>query len=340
MFELMLSDRTGHKTQVYINAEGEIEICMHHFDGATTKCEFDPINKRATKEVDMGRKSECNFTKLQSGKYADLIHRDWTEEELDGRKSFGGHYTFIISEDAEEWKHIPITQEVGSYYTFNNRILQLEDGRIIVPICYEPFEFVEEGTEKGGWVGTFYSDDEGETWKRSEWVKGNNCHNHMAEPICVDLNDGKLKMFSRTADGYMFECESLDRGESWGEEKATSLRMPCSPFVIRRDPYSGCIFVLWNNSFPGPTYQYTRSPFCMAISRDETKTWEFVCEIENDPFCIYGYPSILFMEKDILLSYDIVQGSRFFDKTCMYPKLKIYERGELTVRKEYREPLF
>ena len=340
MFEIMLSGKTGSRTQVYINTEDEIEICLHHVGGETTKRVYNPINKTLSDEVPLGRKSECNFTKLSSGKYADLIHRKWTEEELKGRKCSGQHYSFAISDDAVVWRQIPITTEVGSYFTFNERILELDSGRIVVPFCYETFQFAEAGTEEGGWVGSFYSDDEGETWQRSDWVKGNNCHNHMAEPMCVDLGGGRLKMFSRTADGYMFECESSDCGESWGEERATSLRMPCSPFVIKRDPYSGYIFVLWNNSFPGPSYQYTRSPFCMAISRDETETWEFVCEVENDPFCIYGYPSILFTKEEIFITYDIVIGSRAYDISRMYLKMKTYMRSELTVRKEHYVPLF
>jgi hypothetical protein len=41
----------------------------------------------------------------------------------------------------------------------------------------------------------------------------------------------------------------------------------------------------------------------MAVSKDETMTWEYMQTIENDPAGSFCYPAVHFIGKNILLTY-------------------------------------
>jgi hypothetical protein len=155
------------------------------------------------------------------------------------------------------------------------------------------------------------SDDDGLSWKAggsvpvvSEWGSQN-----FNEPGIVELSDGRLWMYGRTAMGFHAQAWSADRGRSWSKPEPMALRGPCSPLTgemipetdyTRKMGWAGDIlFTFPNHDFERYPrgYRYTaRTPLDAAVSRDGARTWTHVRTIEEDPTVQYGYTSMTFLE--------------------------------------------
>ena len=72
---------------------------------------------------------------------------------------------------------------------------------------------------------------------------------------------------------------------------------------------------------------------------DDCETWEFICDIENDPMSSYGYPSIHFTPDSILVSYCETIGFRKFNRDEQRCMIAGFDRRELTIKKIVHEPL-
>jgi len=279
--------------------------------------------------------------RLQSGRLCMSVYNPQWPAVKEAKLGGASTMDMLFSDDeGKTWgDRVRVTSRQDAYYLHNDRTMQLSTGRILVPLAMVPREKFGVAIETSDVAGCYYSDDNGKTWKESNWVAANDPSDHLAEPICVELPNGDVKMFARSTTGYIREMVSKDGGATWGPEKATTLRLPCSPFSIRRDPYSGYYFALHNNSFPGPRYQYTRCPLTLSVSRDGTETWEFVCEVENDPNSSYGYPCFFFSEEAITFTYYERKNGRGYKYDEHRQKLRRYERSELTVRVTHKNPL-
>ncbi len=249
----------------------------------------------------------------------------------------GTVFSLALSEDegatyAERW---PLNQEVGCYYVMNDRLLRMKSGRILLAICQHPADRFEAGIEHEGMVTAAYSDDEGRSWKFGQWLDGN-----YQEPMIIEKDDGSLMMFMRSHRGYLSISRSQDGGEHWSEPALSMLAMPCAPFCVKKDPYSGYVFLVWDHSFPAAQIQYPRSPLHMAVSRDDGETFSLVEALESDPDRHYGYPSIYFDRDEIFVNYYENDKGRTFNSDHHRIKLKIFRRDELTVEQILRTPLF
>lgn len=220
-----------------------------------------------------------------------------------------------------------VNSEEKCYYLMNDRIRRTHTGRILIPVCHIPDEYTDEKYfEKCGYAGCFYSDDEGETWSVSDWVRGESV-DQLAEPMIAQGSDGVIHMYMRTGYGYLYYSKSCDNAETWEDEKPSMLRSPCAPFCINYDKYSNKFFAVWDNSFPAPQHQNPRSPICLAVS-DDCVNWKLVCELDNNPMQSYGYPMMHFDENEILITY-YENNSRDFNAAAHKLKMKLFSREEL-----------
>lgn len=262
-----------------------------------------------------------------------------TENILTNKLGAANFYASFSADEGRTWAgKVAISDDNRRLYLMNDRIVRLSTGRIAIPFAMHPNELLDRKLETTGWAATFYSDDEGQSWKEGRWLKPT-IADQMCEPVVFECKDGSLRMIARTGKGYLYQSESHDGGETWSRERPTTLKSPCAPFFVRKDPYTGWVFVAWDNSFPGPQHQYPRCPLSLGVSRDDGNTWEFVCDIENDPMSSYGYPSIFFTKDTILVSYYEQSGVRGFNSCAQRSKMTVYERRSLTVEKVLREPL-
>lgn len=195
----------------------------------------------------------------------------------------------------------------------NDRLVQLSGGRIIVPVACIMLAATPKGIGyKPVLSSLIYSDDNGESWFEScEYVyPPANSRSGTQEPGVIELADGRLIMWMRTDLLCQYHSYSNDQGDTWTPALPWK-PFPCTvtPLSIKRDPADNKLVAVWSDGDPRwgvkiiPEDSWDRTPFAMAISRDEGKTWGEKILIEDDPRRGYCYTAIHFTEKAILLAY-------------------------------------
>ena len=205
---------------------------------------------------------------------------------------------------------IRVTLLDGYHVVNNDRVVQLSTGRLIVPaVLHTGFDESGKKVKKSvpqGIPFVYYSDDNGRTWKKDNTPITPTSQRKLTlqENGVVELKDGRLWMFMRTAHDSQYGCYSSDGGMNWSQPQPTSLASPVSPATIERIPWSGDLLSVWNDhSGAHPFPAGRRTPLCMAISRDEGQTWSKSWVIEGDPDGWYCYTSMSFLKDRLILSY-------------------------------------
>jgi sialidase-1 len=226
-------------------------------------------------------------------------------------------YVRRSSDEGKTWSErimaaAPVSDNEKYFVVNNERLVQLSSGRILVPAAIHP-----KGTEPGR-VTVFYSDDNGDTWKRSRSILDTpdpeDLWDGLQEPGVIELKDGKVLMWMRTVLGSQLYSYSADKGETWTEPVPSFLLSPCSPASIKRIPSTGDLLVIYNefslkylhirkDPANNPTWIGDRTPLVAALSKNEGKTWQNRLMIEDDPEGRFCYTSVLFEENNVILSY-------------------------------------
>jgi len=179
-----------------------------------------------------------------------------------------------------------------------NTMIQLSFGRLIQPIGAS----VTLGA--GGYAGhvmagCYISNDDGYSWMEpTSWVdlpmRG------IMEPHVVELEDGRLLMYTRTQLGAIFQSESKDGGLNWSKPQTTGVRAPESCPCLTKIPKTGDLLLVWNHSMYDPGFDHygKRTPLTVAISRDKGRNWENFKNIESDPNWEFTNPSCNFTSQD------------------------------------------
>lgn len=220
----------------------------------------------------------------------------------------------ISTDEGRTWGEptLCITDEVGYYVLNNDRVVQLKSGRLVVPVALHhrpgaPKPRVLNGHLVGE-IMCYVSDDVGKTWRRSVSVLSaiDNQGNQLItqEPGVVELTDGRLLMFVRSNAGSQLLSFSEDGGLNWSELKPSNIISPVSPASIERIPQTGDLLLVWNNHDQVDNrYKGKRTPFHVAVSRDDGKTWSNVKTLADDPEGWYCYTAITFLGDDVLLGH-------------------------------------
>ena len=204
----------------------------------------------------------------------------------------------ISTDEAKSWSEPIRCMDADGYHVVNNdRFVQLPNGRIIFPTALH-----EKPNWANGQIMCYYSDDNGKTWVKSQQV-ANPENIVLQEPGIVELKDNKLMMFCRTGSGVQYFSFSDDQGISWTPIKPGNIRSPLSPASIERIPSTGDLLLVWNNNFKTGRDGGKRTPFNLAISKDEGETWQKIKTIESDPAGWYCYTAIEFTDKHVLLGH-------------------------------------
>ena len=237
-----------------------------------------------------------SLLRLQSGKIALFYLRKNSEADCIP-------YMRISTDEARTWSEpVRCIDKVGYYVMNNDRVIQLPDGRLLLPVSLHNTPESNHFTGFGR-VFTFYSDDQGRTWHQSQEV-ANPDNIVLQEPGLIALKDGRLMLFCRTTSGVQYFSFSKDRGESWSPVEPGNIKSPCSPASIERIPATGDLLLVWNNNYePEEGGGGRRTPFNLAISKDEGKSWEKIKTIECDPMGWYCYTAIEFVGEHVLLGH-------------------------------------
>lgn len=206
-------------------------------------------------------------------------------------------------DEAQTWSDAIRCIPEDAYFVLNNdRVVQLDSGRLIVPVARHN----EPGGEwHGGIAMTWYSDDLGETWHKSnEIMPPESLNSGLQEPGVIALEDGRLMMLCRTSGGCHYRSYSPDDGETWSDAEPTDLISPLAPASFERIPQTGDILLVWNDhSHVDEAHAGKRTPLKVAISRDDGDTWEHVKTIDDDPSGWYCYTAIHFVADRVLLGH-------------------------------------
>ncbi len=222
----------------------------------------------------------------------------------------------VSTDEAQTWSEPRVCigdDEVGLYILNNDRVVQLKSGRLMLPLARH--DDMTKPNQFNDYPRTlcYLSDDSGQTWRRSKTVldgipaSGNRVA--LQEPGVVELKDGRLMMFCRTHTGYIYRSFSSDGGDTWSAAaRYPGLFAPISAAAIERIPKTDDLMMVWNDHTGIATtatspYKGKRTPYNVAISRDEGETWENIKTLENDPNGWYCYTAIEFVGNDVLLAH-------------------------------------
>jgi len=210
----------------------------------------------------------------------------------------------ISKEEGRNWSDAVSCVVEGGYYVMNNhRAVLLKSGRLLLPLARHA-----KGGAKRTPRATFlcsYSDNGGRTWKHSAELEGPAAsHSGLQEPAVIELKDGSLMMLARTDQGSQFRSYSRDGGVTWSPAEASNIISPLSPASIARIPSTGDLLLVWNDhENVDEAHRAKRTPFCVAISKDEGKTWEKKKTLDDDPDGWFCYTAIEFVDDRVLLAH-------------------------------------
>ena len=265
------------------------------------------------------------FLRLQDGRLAFLGHR-----HVEGLHGGGLPVISFSNDDGRTWTPArTIGEPEGVWYVMNDRMIQMKNGRLVVPVSHMPQGMgTYEGDSNLGLC--FFSDDAGETWKRSSKPAELSDGRGMAEPCVAEVEGGRLLMLARTGSGCKYASWSEDGGDTWSTPEPTTLIAACAPLTLKTLP-DGRLIVFYNHAKPlvasagsqttesGHTPDQTtrhlvgpffpRTPLCYAVSSDSGRSWGEPVLVDESGVQLQDrqatYPSICFTAEGMLVVYSV-----------------------------------
>ncbi|HNT01910.1 MAG TPA: sialidase family protein, partial [Candidatus Saccharicenans sp.] len=212
-------------------------------------------------------------------------------------------------------------------------LIQTSSGRVVVPLQHlvsNPGRLV---------VCSFYSDDDGLTWSRSNWIDlgGHGHHDGAFEPAIAELPDGRLLMLIRTGLDRFWQAISED-ARYWRKIEPSLVEASSSPGYLLK-LQSGRLVLIWNRLNPeGRIWPKTKpTPFhselpaswhreelSLAFS-DDGFNWSKPVVIARQPGGQLSYPYVFEPEPGVIW---VIAGFAF-KRTWEEPfelKLKLLEK--------------
>lgn len=225
----------------------------------------------------------------------------------------------ISNDEGKTWsERIRITPDNTDYHTgCHDRAWTLASGRVIVQ-CHTIFP---PGIAQPGpgyrrtTMGTYYaySDDNGETWQRSEVLMDPfaGYGGRFEEACLVQRGDGSLIQFIRNWRGQSFVSESFDEGATWTAPVPSGVFSALAPTYVTRMPGSDDLLMVWNPTWnPDGRIAGQRTVLACAISKDGGKTWGLPKALETNPDQWAEYPGVTFEGDHALVYYRIFPTDR------------------------------
>lgn len=228
-----------------------------------------------------------------------------------------------------------ITGEVRYFVVNNDRLVQLEDGTLLLPYAVRKLSGELSEEERAVNLvnmpcGLFTSTDAGRTWSRSphqichqpeffreplfvdsdqldertRFVLANRL-GRFQEPGVVTLGDGSLMMYMRSSYA-IYRCFARNWEAPWEEcDVVEGYHVCCGPQTIKRHPVTGQLIMLYNDRGTvryGDPWFSQRTPLSVACSKDEGRTWQRLGNLEGEDHN-YCYFSLLFLGDRFLATY-------------------------------------
>ena len=236
----------------------------------------------------------------------------------------------ISRDEAQTWSDpIVCISEVGYNVLNNDRAVQLKSGRLVLPVALHNTPRQNKFDARGV-ISCYLSDDNGQTWRQSQ-TRQQGDQLTLQEPGVVELKDKRLMMFCRTPHGSQYVSYSEDQGDTWTAFRSSNIKSPQSPATIERIPQTGDLLMVWNNhDRVDAKNRGKRTPFHVAVSRDEGQSWEKIKTLEEDPNGWYCYTALAFVGDHVLLGHcagDRRQGGLNTTQITRFSLDWLYERN-------------
>lgn len=214
----------------------------------------------------------------------------------------GGLHTTIgrvVSSDGIHFEAKKCDCKFGrGYYVINNdRFIRLSDGRIACPAARHG-ESLFDQQDMNAEAVCLYSEDEGESFtiasSRVTMTASQNQHCGMQEPGILELKNGAIWMWARTAIGYQYQCYSLDGMSRFTPLEPSVFTSPWSPMSVYRDRDDDSLYAVYNPipDYNGRNSKASRTPLVIRRSTDDGKSWGDLHVIEDDPMRGYCYTAV------------------------------------------------
>lgn len=234
----------------------------------------------------------------------------------------------ISKDEARTWSDPqPVITDQDGYFVLNNdRVIQLESGRILVPVSLHKTPNSEWSHR--GEIRCYYSDDSGVSWNRGQVLPASE-DVITQEPGVVELKDGRVRMIVRANHGVQYKSFSSDGGITWSLAQPSNIPSPIAPASLERLKSTGDLILVWNNNGKsGPGYfKSKRTPLTMAISRDDGNTWAFIKNVEGSVHASYAYTAIQEVDGQVLVGFYIKHDDKpgYDLRIKRYPITDIYK---------------
>ena len=247
---------------------------------------------------------------------------------------------YILRRSADEFGTLGepvrvVSPNYPGYYVVNNdRVVALSDGRWMTAAALHPSAMGYHGQPDrvdGRSKAAFYaSSDDGRTWEQlSDFIAlpgGAHSSSGLQEPGLCELPNGTLYAYFRTDLGRHYESFSHDGGRTWTIPQPSAFTAPCSPLLIKKNPFDGKYYADWNPipetphrwhwTQKPPIWTGGRTPLVIAVS-DDGLHFGAPEILEDDPTAGYCYPAIHFTGPgELLLSYCAGSGT-LGDEMCL-----------------------
>ncbi|MBR0537369.1 MAG: exo-alpha-sialidase [Clostridia bacterium] len=212
-------------------------------------------------------------------------------------------------------KRVCIPEKKGTAYTVENgAVTRLTNGSILIPAAKYPARRFAAAAPidapagricfyKGNETGTSFAETAGSVAFGRLGHSGG-----LTAPGVVELPDGRLCVYFATGRHFQYVSFSFNGGKSWSAPVPSAFSSPVSPMRIRRDPFTGIFWAVYN---PVPLLNTRcerqrrfitggRTPLALAYSSDGVNFSDPVL-IETDPVHGFTSPAFCFPAADTML---------------------------------------
>ncbi|OXU15690.1 exo-alpha-sialidase [Sedimentisphaera salicampi] len=185
----------------------------------------------------------------------------------------------ISNDQGSSWSDmIWVNQTPQEHRTMNSKISQISNGRIFIPTG-------SEFGEADGGVVTYYSDDDGLTWTRSNVLDRSTTNGfNLQEAQVVELGNGDVRLIARSDMGRLLYADSPDGGATWSTDiNIMPIISPMNAFNVRRDDNTNEIFLFWTYSDPDawPHPALPRERLALAKTENDMETWQYLMTVDD-----------------------------------------------------------
>lgn len=309
-------DPRNTEGDVIVLADGRLLAVWSDFYGGSRDHSAGRISAKTS--ADGGRTWSDRFTVQENIGAENVISASLLRSHLSGdillffgvKNSRSDLHFFVrrSRDEGETWSEaVQVDDEPGYAVMNNDRVLQLEDGRLLAPVSYTPEVFAPDMAFE---TVVYYSDDDGLRWTRSSSRLEAPLRGAM-EPGVVELADGRILQIIRTQTGKIWHSHSADRGLTWSPAEAWTVTSPEAPATIVRLPDRRLALFYNPNYVEGAALGGPRTPLVVALSSDEGASWSEPLVVEDDIARSFSYISATPHQDRLLLTYGVGRDGLF-----------------------------